>query len=268
MQHFISHVYVGIGDHGHYFTLRRTYETVVGLRKVRSEHIQNLSQDPDEAIAMAAEYARKHGLVLKSTRADLPDDLKAIFKDKRERVAAARAAKDRKKAELAAAREAAYKARRSEQESKIRAGEIPFGKNEGKSVNEVPGFARWMVNRESEFEDGSILKFFCEVMKSNFPHLLVQEHEYTDTHIKGAPGTRVAVDGRVDKVMHFHSDYGISHWVFIKDDATGALVVCKGKWTTEEGKLVSIIGNIREKGEYKGTKQTILNRVKELARAS
>lgn len=255
MKNFIPHVFIGIGQNGHFFTLRQTYQRVIGRgATVLSEHVQNLSQDRDEAYELAKKYAADNGMILKTELEELPENLNEIFKRKREAVAAEkRAAADRRLRE-------AYE-RRQKQRELLNEGIVPFGNNSGKKFSEVPGFVRWVWGKRDEFDEDSILADMCRVIGERFPEYTLSE--YADMHLIPAVGQRVTVSGVVQRVMTFQSDWGITRWVIIKDDH-GVQVVAKGKWYTEEGKRVKVKGTIKEKGEYRGTKQTVINRVKEV----
>lgn len=259
---FIPHVFVGIGEKGHFFTLRRTYLSVTGRRAVLSEHIKNLSQDREEAIEEARVYAYDNGLVLKTHLDELPADLSEIFKRKRGEAAAARAARDTERAAREAAFLAAKAERRKAQEQSLLDGIIPFGVNAGKKIDDLPDFAKWLVNKEEEFEVGSILRFACEVIRIKFNYLLMPS--YADTYLDGSIGLRVNIRGIVEKVLTFDSHWGTTRMVIIKSE-DGSCVVAKGKWYTEEGKQVHLQATIKDKSVYRGQKQTSVNRVKEIA---
>lgn len=259
---FIPHVFVGIGEKGHFFTLRRTYLPVTGRRVVLSEHVKNLSQDRDEAIEEARVYAFENGMVLKTHRDELPADLSEIFKRKRGEAAAARAARDTERAAREAAFLAAKAERRKAQEQSLIDGIIPFGVNMGKKLDDLPDFAKWLVNKESEFEEDSILRFACSVIRTKYNHLLIPA--YADTYLDGSVGLRVNIRGIVEKVLTFDSHWGTTRMVIIKSE-DGSCVVAKGKWYTEEGKQVHLQATIKDKSVYRGQKQTSVNRVKEIA---
>lgn len=262
MKNFIAHVFIGIGREGHFFTLRQTEERIIGRgSRVVSFHIKNLSQNADEAMTEAKKYAAENGMILKTTRDELPDNLEEIFKGKRN----SRAEAKRQREETAAARRAAIEAekaaRRAAQENAINNGTFPFGKHSGKKIAEHLDYVRWLLTKSEEFESGSILEYFANKVVVMFPE--VKYSEYADCHLRGAVGTRVTLEGVVKNVYTHNGYYGITRYVTIMTDDREC-VVARGSWYTEEGKKVNLIGTIKEKSEYNGQKQTIINRVKEL----
>lgn len=262
---FIPHVFIGIGRDGHFFTLRQTYQRVIGyqghIQRVVSEHVKNLSQDADEAFKAAQEYASERGMILKTKREELPDNLEEIFRRTREQREAARREAEQDREDRRKAYEEAKLARRKETEGKILSGIIPFGQHAGKNMSDVRDYVKWIYDRRDEFEQGSVLEFFCIVVERDFADLL--KSEYVDAYLDYPTGKRVEIKGVVKRVFSFQSDFGVVRYVTILAD-NGCQVLAKGKWYTEEGKRVRIMGTIKEKSEYKGQKQTVINRVKEL----
>lgn len=263
MRNFIPHVFISIGEHGHFFTLRCTQERIIGRgSRVVSYHVQNLSQNADEAFAAAKEYASSRGMILKTPRAELPDNLDEIFKRKRGEVKAARERRKNEKAEREAAFLAAKQEYRKKQEQSILDGVLPFGKHQGKKITDVADYAKWIVSRREEFDPGSILAFAAEVIERDFPQVMASG--FNQMHLPYREGARVEVRGVVKRVTGFDGAYGWTRIVTIQAEG-GECVVAKGSWYTEEGKTVRILGTIKEKTEYNGQNQTVINRVKELA---
>lgn len=95
---FKATVFIDIGEHGHFYTLRETYlhekhipgEGPMGNavlngvyqgtveHEIRSIHIKNLSQDPDEAFEKAVQYAGSMKLRLTTARQDLQGMLEEV----------------------------------------------------------------------------------------------------------------------------------------------------------------------------------------------
>lgn len=147
-------LFIDIGAHNHFFTLRETYlhtryvpgdgpmgnAVVNGVYQgaveyeVRSFHHQNLAQEPAEAFAKATALAEAMGLELDASEADLGQRLADI------RRATAEELEERKRAQ--AEREARWAAERAEREAAkramIRDGRFPYGVHEGKPFAEVP----------------------------------------------------------------------------------------------------------------------------------
>lgn len=208
---FIPHVFIGIGRDYHFFTLRQTYQRVVGRgTSVLSEHVKNLSQNADDAIEEAQEYARRNGVILKVNRDELPDDLDVIRRqtvENREQKArrAAEKIEEEKKA-----KERAITERRLAQESLIKKGIFPFGKHEGENFADHKDYLRWMVRRRDEFEAGSILEFLAHTVITQFPDLL--QSPYNDAYL-GTVGKRITVEGKVVNVRHWDGYYGRTYFV-------------------------------------------------------
>lgn len=93
---FVPTLFIGVGELGCFFTLRETYLHAVpgpgpmgnavvngvyqGSFEVRSYHVKNLSQDPDEAFEKAQEASERMGLKLTTSRDSLREEMNAIHR--------------------------------------------------------------------------------------------------------------------------------------------------------------------------------------------
>lgn len=260
---FIPHVFISIGRDCHYFTLRQTQLRVVGRGKmVQSFHVKNLSQDPDEAIELAREYADANGMLLKTERYELPDSLEDIQRRRHEEVA--RVEKERERAAEAKKQrlEEAKRERRAYAENQIKEGILPFGMHRGDRFLDHPDYCRFLMSKREEFEPDSILAFFCDYLEKNHPELMPIVQMWRDAHLDVRVGQRVNIEGTVIDVKTFANDWGVTRYVTLSTDDR-ICVLAKGKWYAPVGKRVNIVATVKEKGEYKGVKQTVVNRVKE-----
>lgn len=156
---FVPHLYIDIGRTGALFTLRETFlytKYVGGQREelVSSFHHKNLSQDPDEALRKAQDFAKEYGLELTTTRESLADDLRKITRRSAEDVEAERQAIERERENYRIERELALK-------EKIDNGVFPFGAFSGEKFRDAPiQYINWLIEKKDDFED--LMKYLAE----------------------------------------------------------------------------------------------------------
>jgi hypothetical protein len=122
-------------------------------------------------------------------------------------------------------------------------------------------------------EDLESIQIPWEAVSSN-DHLLPESevrsyieslmYEPSSSEFIGEIGDRIELTLTVTKAITLESYYGTSIMHIMEDDAKNVFV-----WTTKaknfpEGKVVTLRGTIKDHKEYKGIKQTILTRCKEI----
>lgn len=275
-----SKLFISVGETCAYFTLRETYEYVRCSRgvvvngvfsgdtskEVRSFHHFNLSQNAEEAVRKAKEYADMVGLELVNGNVD------AIQRDMREiQRASAEELKQRAEQELQwkAEREAKY----AEENEKHRANLmerniVSFGKYRGTpiAIEQMDvGYLTWVVSKEFDFEDNSLMKLLAQVIRERFSHLLLPSLH--PTAYVGSIGQRVNLDVVVVRVSTYdrprYNGWG-EETVSIITMATqkGECVVSKSaKFFAKVGEHLSIKATIKDHSLYQGQAQTIVQRV-------
>lgn len=256
---FEPYLFVSIGKDHCYFTLRECYvhEFVVGNRlckEIRSFHHRNLSQDPDEAMTKALDYAAKLGVVLKSSRADLVEEMNAIRRATAEQLAE----RDRVAAEQQAmwARERA--AELEWQRAEIARGVWPYGRRKGEKFEDLDrGFVTWLIDQREEFT--GMMRECADAIATNWAHLSLPKPS-SQTPL-GEIGGKLEVTATVVFIYEGDSYYGPFVITSLVTD-TGESIAIKGKFRSKVGEVVRIIGTVKKHSEYRGFMQTSLNRVK------
>lgn len=280
---FVPTLFIGVGELGCFFTLRETYlhaalgpgpmgNAVVngvyqGSFEVRSSHVKNLSQDPDEAFEKAQEASERLGLKLTTSRDSLREEMNAIHRanaaelERRERERKER--EDRWAAERAAERAA----EEEEKRQTILGGKFAFGPYAGKEFHEAPrGYIRWLIDTLPDFEEGGLMRLTAQEVARRVPHLALPKPK-PDLYV-GEPKKRMTFDVTVVRRYTFARDawngYGIEtvHIITMIDRATGACLVSKsGAFYAEEGEELKIKATVKEHAEYRGQAQTVVQRV-------
>jgi hypothetical protein len=258
----VTHLFIHLEDGARRFTLRKTART--GDGSSTSLHVDLLTSKLGTSLAKAYEYAKEMGLELQydPARNIFPPDLDAIAQAKRDAKADKKSARQKIIDDRQAAFDKARQDRRAASELSLENGIYPFGKYNGERIDSQPGYANWMVEKKATFEKGSLLEYAVGVIERKYAHLLAKaESVYAPGHRPEKEKTRIQIKGTVIRSMSFSSDYGITYWIFIKDE-TGLCVVAKGGWWADEGTEVDVVATIKTKETYKGQDQTVVNRVK------
>jgi uncharacterized protein (DUF3820 family) len=282
-KNFTPTLFIGVGDLGCFFTLRETYLHAVpgegsygnaivngvyqGTFEVRSYHLRNLSQDPDEAFEKATEASHRSGLKLTTSRESLRDEMNAIHRANAEE----RERRERERQEQIAAWEAAREEHEAEKRQTILDGKFAFGPYVDKEFAEAPrGYLTWIMDTLPDFEEGSLMKLTAQEVLRRVPHLAFPK-PVKDLYV-GEPKKRMTFD--VTVVRHFafaresFSGYGVEtvHIVTMVDKATGACLVSKSTaFRAEEGEELKIKATVKEHSEYRGQAQTVVQRIAEVA---
>ncbi|CAO77798.1 hypothetical protein [Pseudomonas virus Yua] len=234
-----------------------------GSFEVRSCHVKNLSQDPDEAFEKAQEASERMGLKLTTSRDSLREEMNAIHRanaaelERREREQKER--EDRWAAERAAEEEA--------KRQTILGGKFAFGPYVGKEFHEAPrGYISWLIDTLPDFEEGGLMRLTAQEVARRVPHLALPKPK-PGLYV-GEPKKRQTFDVTVVRRYSFARDawngYGIEtvHIITMIDKATGACLVAKsGAFYAEEGEELKIKATVKEHAEYRGQAQTVVQRI-------
>lgn len=282
---FQPNLFIGIGKDNHFFTLRETFlKELKNARgavyhEVWSFHHFNLSQDADEAIAKATEVAERMGMPLRTSRAEITEQLDAIkrsteqeLREREERIA-------RQQQEWEDT-QAAHLARWHQQ---IRSGCFPdcfrnCGDAQGKwveyrlpsgfttTVHERPfenastSYLNWLMDKHDAgaFEQGSLIAMTAARVAElcadkRFPKADPKRH-------CGTIGKRQEFDVTIVREFYFDGAYGRSYFVtMITDD--GCCLLSKGRFTAKVGDHLRIKATIKDHDKYKGQAQTVVQRI-------
>lgn len=260
---FQPYLFIGIGQKSCFFTLREIYvHHFIGAGgkqciEYRSFHHFNLSQDPDEAIAKATEAAERLGLPLKTTRAEITEQLNEIKR------ATANELAEREEREK---RWAAEKLERDaewleEQKALIVDGRFPkcFRQNGGELFTVAGiGYLNWVMDKADEFEPGSLLAMVANKVLELHADLRLPRPD--KVKVIGEPGKRDTFEVTVTRVFDFAGFYGVTYFVtMVTPD--GCCLLSKGRFCAEVGEKLKIKATVKEHGEYKGQAQTVVQRV-------
>lgn len=280
---FTPTLFIGVGDKTCFFTLRETFLHAVpgegpmgnaivngvyqGTFEVRSYHLRNLSQDPDEAFEKATEASHRSGLKLTTSRDSLRDEMNAI----RRANASELERRERERLALQAMWEAERAAEEEAKRQVILGGKFAFGPYTDKEFAEAPrGYLTWIMDTLPDFEEGSLMKLTAQEVLRRVPHLALPK-PVKDLYV-GEPKQRMTFE--VTVVRHFafaresFAGYGIEtvHIVTMVDKATGACLVSKSTaFRAEEGEELKIKATVKEHSEYRGQAQTVVQRIAEVA---
>lgn len=268
---YVPHLFIGIGEYQHFYTLRETYEHVsyIGGKpysEIRSFHHFNLSQDANEAFAKAQAAGDKLALRLTTSRADLDtamQDIKRANAEELERRAAQAAAWE---AERKAMREAAHQ----EKLDLIDSGVFAFGRFKGETFAEAdPSYLEWFADSLPTFEAGSLLQYTALAILRLVPDRLPAKADPNAT--LGYAGERIETPVTVTKQVSFYrksfGGYGEEkcYVTTMLTDAKVCLVVISPSFTAKPGDSFVLRGTVKTHREYKGQMQTIVQRAKRAA---
>lgn len=258
---FEPYLFIGIGEKNCYFTLRECYvhEYYVGRTRhteIRSFHHKNLSQDPDEAMTKALDFAAKLGVVLKTSRASMVEEMNEIKRATAEQLAERRdrAAEQFARWERERADELAW------QRAEIARGVWPFGRRMGTAFADLDrGFATWLIEKREEFD--GMMRECADAIATNWAHLALPKPSSQEK--LGVIGGKIEVTATVTFIFDGDSYYG-PYTITSLVAETGESIAIKGKFKSRVGEVVRIAGTVKDHSEYRGWMQTSLNRVKRL----
>lgn len=259
---FTPKLFISVGATGALYTLRETTYYYRGHDKiVTSFHHKNLSQDLDEAISKAEEYAKSQGLPLEYNKTVLDREMRDIHRSTKEEM-------ERKRQELL------ERNKRDEEEAKIirqqkidaiNCGIMPVGQYAGMKFEEIPtGYITWIVRNKDKLE-GLFLEI-ATVLETYFVHLIFPE--YNNSYF-GNPKDKIEVVVTVDRVVALVNEYAPYGWpsvtyiVIMQEDVTKCKLIYKGSaFSPKEGEKFVLKATIKEHTLYKDEHQTIIQRPK------
>ncbi len=140
-----------------------------------------------------------------------------------------------------------------------REGGVPFAELE-------KSFLGWVADNRDEFEAGSRMRRFAEVLGEKFAHLLPRKPH--PTRYVGEIGRRYTFDVEVIRVHTYARPcYGASWrdetvWIVTMITADGACLVSKGtSFRAQVGEVLKLKATVKEHDEYKGQAQTVVQRI-------
>lgn len=155
--------------------------------------------------------------------------------------------------------------------SAIENGIMPFGKHQGKMIEELDeGYIRWWIKQTAQTPPAqALVQKFTDIANDRDlfakweaedaeKEAKLQEKLAKSSHI-GKVGKRMEVFLRCDKVLDFDGYYG-TIFVNVCEDRHGNKFVYKGSNCWEEGKYYKAKVTIKAHEEYKGERQTIVSR--------
>ncbi len=244
-----EYYYISSGDQTKMYTLRTRYNELVGEELVeRDYYIRNLSTDADTAVQKA------HALGYTSVKHP-SFDLQEIRRNQENARNEARASYEEEK--------------RQRQEEKdqyaidlINSGKVPFGKYQGQEIKEMErSYREWVVYKATELDAGVVIKAFAAYIKANFKQVSTKD----SVHI-GSVKTRMrGIKLTLVRSLSFEGYYGRTY-VEIFHTKSGNVVVYKGGRPTELqiDESAKFDFTVKAHEEYRGVKQTIIVRMKEL----
>ena len=249
----------------------------------RDYYVCNLSTDFDVAIEKAKMYAGD------KFREGASFSLEEIYRRTQEEMALAAAEAAKNAAIREAEEEENNRVFRRDAYTKIADGDFPFGMYRNYSFETAPeSYIKFMGTVEvEEGKSGFVMKFLQKVLKKKFPDLFLPMPEANGEYY-GTPKKREDMVATVVASFGFESFYGYTNVVkFVKD--SGELLVYMGttmpgfevqkttvylegtadeyEYTTNEfegvkiGKTYQFKATVKEHSEYKGEKQTKIQRL-------
>jgi len=257
---FTPKLFISIGEHNHFFTLRETELYFkqcgeVGSFEVRSFHHCNLSQNSDEAFSKALKYAESFGLELETSASTLKEQMDAIKRETADEAA--------KREARIAAQFLIDEAARIEREAAMKAvadgGVFPFGQFADKPFNVAPvSYLNWMMKSVDEFEPDSMIKYvaerICELCAD------VRLPEPTGGYV-GQVKERLSFEATVVRTSGFETQFGWTAVTTMVDTEGHCLVVFSGAFMPSVGEKLVFKATVKDHKEYEETEQTILQRV-------
>lgn len=289
------HLFIGIGEHSHFFTLRETYlhtwhDSYGEHSEVRSHHHFNLSQDATEALAKAQECAERMGLELRSNAQTLQQEMADIQRATAEELAR-RAEREAKWAQERADNEKARDAFRFELLAAgiwplPRGGISNFDVEQGFKIEDYKdqagatvirraldgdrlwdmklirdqdvGLLTWWARKE-DFET-EIAQALRKWILENCADLLLPEPHPTKT--VGEPGKRQDFEATVIRRASFDGEWGRTYIVTMVTPDGVCLVSKSGSFDADPGDKLKFKATVKKHDEYRGQAQTVVQRIK------
>lgn len=260
IENFREKLFIDVGAKSCYFTLRKTYIHTFWFNgrwhdEVRSHHLFNLSQDPEEAVAKGKAASESMGIPFSASADTLREKINEIKRASAEEI-------ERRERE-AREREEQWAAERALAEEMIvqaaRHGYYAIGAHSNWMHDLRPGYLNWLVKSEPEFAEGSAIRRVAEIVRTEFADLLLP-NEGTK-HYPAPVGKRIEAEVTVLRQAYFDSFYGTVYITTMVDTDGHSLVVKSGSFNPVVGKKMRIKATIKDHDEYKGVPQTVIQRV-------
>jgi len=273
---FVPELFISVGETGAFYTLRETYLHAVrgsgpmgnaivngvyqGSYEVRSAHIQNLSQDAEEAIEKAEEYSKHTGTPLQAPRG-LREKMREIHRATAEEMEARR----QREAEDWARWEEQRKEREAAKRDQVSSGVFPFGPYMGTKFAEAPrGYVNWFMDMRETFEEGSLIRLVADTLCRDYSELALPKPD-KDLWV-GEPKKRMTFNVFVLRSIKLFSEQWGTSWmtIMIDLDTKACLAVRSGAFSPDEGETLKIKGTVKEHNTWNGQAQTFIQRVVKL----
>jgi hypothetical protein len=257
---FPIYTFISTGEKTALYTLRCMYEVPVviqGVNRVilKDYHVQNLSNDKAVAEEKAEYLSAQIGVPFKG---NAEFDLNEIRRRKSEEVAAQREAVERAIKEAEEKLQAEYV--RSMQE-----GVLLCGKYRGMSPSEVEDvdYLRWMASQtDLEAPEGlerSKWSISCQIAAK-----WLKEHPVKESEWVGEVGDKINLHLKLCKIYFIQGQWPTILYKCITEDGDSVVfyTVASGFSNLIVGEWFDVTGTVKKLDEYKGVKQTVLNRPK------
>ncbi len=261
MTKFYPELLMSIGATSAFYTLRETYES---HGQIRSYHIQNLSQDFDEAFSKMLYISLESGTPMRQQcRETLERELRDIVRSSKEQREALALAQAQREAMWAAEREA----RRFEVLDAIKNGVILFGTFNQYNISDLPiGYANWLMDTNASFEEGSYIRALSDELLANYQYMrLPTPHN----EFFGAEKDKVAANVTVTRTGSYSRACFNAPWlneevyiVTMVDDSGYCFVSKSPNFKAKVGDKFSITAKVKKHDSYNGQSQTVVNYVK------
>lgn len=275
---------IGIGLNNHFYTLREAYPhysggevlngVYTGSIEIRYGHVQNLSQNAEEAVAKAKELAALKGLPLQPVTAEeLQGQLAEIHRATAEQIAE-RVRKDEM-------RQAEYEAYRENAERQffevVAAGFCPIGQFAGQHLSQIDrGYATWLMEKRDGMEPGGLMRAIADKVADDFPELRLP---VPDPAAKlGEPKQRMDFEATITRLYMFDGGmYGPALFCTMVTDDGVCLLSKSGAWHVifpkygpaytdlKPGQRVKFKATVKEHKVFRDQMQTVIQRIKETA---
>lgn len=257
---FTPKLYISIGSNSNYYTLRETYLHVTKTRaEVRCFHHKNLSINLDEAIAKAEEFSLNSGIPFSYNRDLINQQMSEIVRSTPDEIQRRIERAERLEKEAQEAREKRDAAELARIKEILKNGIMPIGRHNGQTFKSLPvGYLEWLES--SDFTGNIIMETIAKTVLATELHRIPK---FNDEYF-GEVGKRVELEVRVVKSIGIDTFYGRSYITTMIDNLNHCITVFSGSFMPSEDTKLKIKATIKDHKDYKGQKQTIVQRVKVL----
>jgi predicted secreted protein len=263
---FVPALYISIGATRAMFTLRETFEVPdknygTVNRRISSYHHFNLATTPDEAYQKAVDYSETYGIRLITTRESLEAELREISRSAPGEISKAEQLRLKKEAEAAEAERLFF----AYLNDTLSQGKYPIGCYSGLEFDQAPrSYITWLITSKDTFSEGTPIKLVAEAVAAKPELLELVLPDTKNSQYLGKVGDKPTYDLIVLRCHYFDGYYGRTYITIMTDKDGNCVVVKSSAFSANEGEELKLKGTIKEHAEYKGVKQTIMQRVKVL----